>query len=430
MQPRVVGEKLAEGVHFLSLPDNRFKTSHLTVALFLPLSEQTASEYAILPLLLRRSSAAYPDFTALNKRLNQLYGAQVFGEVTRIGECQVLILQAVGVDDRFALNGEPVAAMCADLLRGMLFEPAFENGVFRAEDLEQERRCLIEQIAAEINEKRMYARLKCEQLLCKGEAYAVNRYGTIEQVSQLTAQGVTEAWRRALETAQVQVIYQGSQGSQQVAEAFKAGFTSIPRRPVDCVTVPAQPGDGEVEEQREQMAVNQCKLVLGFKAGVGQGVESMAYRLMNAVFGATPHSMLFRNVREKLSLCYYCTSSYDRHKGVMLVDSGVDKDKVEEAKAEILRQLQLLKNGIFTDQDLESAKRSLINQFGTVDDLQSTRSIWYLGQTLDKQMMTTRQAQEMVQEITREQVIAAAKKVKLHCVYLLEPDGQPAEQSE
>ena len=165
------------GVRSLLIPDTRFKTSQLTVALLMPLAKDTAEEYALLPRLLIRACAAYPDFTALHRRLNMLYGATVTGDVARIGETQALILTAECTSDRYAIGGEGLTAECAALLCEMLFRPAFEDGEFRVEDVETERRCLAEEVRAEINEKRWYARRQAERLLCPEEAYGIGRYG-------------------------------------------------------------------------------------------------------------------------------------------------------------------------------------------------------------------------------------------------------------
>ncbi len=416
--PIIDNQLLADGVQLLALPDSRFKTAHLTAALLLPLDGQTASEQAILPFLLRRSCAAYPDFTALNKRLNQLYGARVSAEVSRIGETQALVLRTVCIDDRFSLGGEQVTAQCAELLRGMLLEPALEKGLFRQDDVEQERRCLVEEIESEINEKRLYARHRCEQLLCDGEPYAVNRYGTIDGVNALTPERVTAAWKRMLETARIQLIVQGGD-AHAVAEAFRRSFAGLSRQPAALSTRHVPTADS-VRERCEEMAVNQCKLVMGFRTGVAEpSGDVAAMRLANALFGATPYSMLFRNVRERLSLCYYCSSSFDRLKGVMLVDSGVERARVPEAREEILRQLSLLQNGEFTDEDLESARRSVLNQFGTVGDLQSTRAAWYLGQSTLPEMQTPEQASAAIAAVSKERIVEAARTIQPAAVYLL-----------
>lgn len=420
MQPS--NQPLADGVQMLCLPDRRFKTMQLTVALLLPLDEQTASTYALLPFLLRRSCAAYPDYTALQRRLDQLYGARITADVGRVGDAQMLTLTARSLKDELALDGEPIAAQCADLLCRMLFAPALEDGAFRTADVEQEKRCLIEMIASEINEKRLYARRRCEELLCPDEPYAVPRYGRVERVAALTPQELTAAWKTVLATARVQIIVQGGDGDA-VARAFRREWAAIDRHPVALSTCTEAPA-AAVREQRETMEVNQSKLVMGFRLPVAEpDGDVAAARLMVAIFGGTPHSLLFRHVRERLSLCYYCSAGYDRLKGVMLVDSGVQLDKVDEARAEILRQLDAVRRGDFTDEDMASAKRSLTSQFESVPDLQSTLAGYYLGQSLLPQVTPPADAAEAVAAVTRERVMAAAQQATLRCVYLLAEKG-------
>ncbi len=423
---QIIQKTLTDGVTLLALPDDRFKTTRLVVSLLLPLRAETASEQAILPALLRRSCAAYPDFTALNKQLNRLYGAWISADVMRIGEVQALSLQASCLNDCFALNGEPVVAACAELMRGMLFEPALENGCFRDADVEQERRCLIEDLQAEINEKRRYARRRCEEMLCEGEAYAVNCCGTVESVQALTKETITAAWKRVLSTAQVQLIVQGGD-YEAVAAAFTRGFSAIARQPVALSTVLRVP-TGIIRSETEEMPVNQSKLVMGFRCAVDDPeAAAPAMRLMTALFGGTPYSLLFRHVREELHLCYYCAATYDRHKGVLLVDSGVERAKAPLAQDEVLRQLRRVAEGDFSDEDLESARRSICSQFASVDDSPSSRVTWYLGQSTAKHVQTPEQAANAVAAVTREQVMAAARGVSLELVYLLASNGQGGE---
>ena len=219
-------------------------------------------------------------------------------------------------------------------------------------------------------------------------------------------------------------IYQGGGEGADVAAAIGADFAAWgERRPVSLATVTAFEPPEQPVRRTETMAVNQSKLVMGFRVGIADPDEAcMAARLMNALFGGTPHSMLFRSVREKLSLCYYCASSYDYIKGVMLVDSGVEAAKADEAQAEILRQLDLLRQGAFTDEDLEAARRSVLNQFQEVDDLQSSRMGWYLRQSVSTRFTSPEESAAALAAVTRDEVCAAARQVHPICVYLLQSE--------
>lgn len=421
LQP--INRSVADGVQLLSLPDDRFKTMQLTVALLLPLSENTAAAYALIPYLLRRGCAAYPDYAALQRRLDTLYGAAITASVGRIGETQVLTLNAASLQDAFALEGEPIAAECAALLCQMLFEPALEDGLFRQEDVEQEKRCLIELIESEINEKRLYARHRCEELICPDEPYAVPRFGRVEQVAALTREALTAAWKEILKTARIQIILQGGEEAA-VTEAFRRGLACVERNPMELPPVVVCPARESVLEKREEMEVNQSKLVMGFRLPETEPHgDAVAARVMTALFGGTPHSLLFRHVRERLSLCYYCVAGFDYRKGILLVDSGVALDKVDEAKSEILRQLEDVRQGRFTDEDLASAKRSMISALKSVDDLQESRRSYYLMQSGLPRLTPPEDMAQAVAAVTRERVMAAAQQTAPDGVYLLAEQG-------
>ena len=420
MQPQI--RPLCEGVRSISLPDSRFKNTLITVALFLPLRAETVEEYALLPRLLTRSCASCPDFTALHRRLDRLYGAEITGDCARVGESQVLLFTADCTADRYALHGERLAADCADLLCDMLFDPLLENGMFRESDVLTERRCLAESVRAQVNEKGWYARRRAEQLLCENEAYGIGRYGSADRIESLTPEAMTAAWRRALRDATVQVVLQSDSPLPSVEHRLATAFSAVPERhPLPCET-DTETTHPTLRRETERMEVNQCKLVLGFRAGCAEPDEGVAAtRLMSALLGGTATSLLMRNVREKLSLCYYCSSQYDRLKGVLFVQSGVDEQNAVRTETEILNQIRLLCDGTFTDDELESARRAVLQSFGAVGDSQSAQAAWYGTQAVTATPKTPAATRDEIAAVTRDDVIAAAKRLSLECVFLLAP---------
>ncbi|MBQ6830843.1 MAG: insulinase family protein [Clostridia bacterium] len=415
--------ELCPSVRCLTLPDARFKTARITVGLFMPLTKDTVEEQAILPFLLTRACAKYPDFTALQRHLNRLYGAAVSGDVARVGETQALVLTAECTADRYALHGETVAADCAALLCEMLFAPALENGVFRAQDVEIEKRCLAQTVAAQVNEKQWYAQCQAEKLLCPDEAYSIGRYGEGSRIEALTPEQVTAAWKRVLREATVQILVQDEGELPAVEEAFRRGFAAVEgRAPVPCETVKLAKRDAV--RRTERMDVNQCKLVMGFATGcAGKDAAVPAMRLACALLGGTATSLLMRNVREKLSLCYYCSSQYDRLKGVIFVKSGVEEANAARTEQEILRQVACVANGEFTDAQLEETRRAMCQAFEGVGDAGAAIGAWYVAQGLSDTPETPEETKRKIEAVTREQVIEAAKQWQLGCVYLLAPKG-------
>lgn len=408
-----------EGVTFLTLTDDRFTTARITVSLYLPLAEQTAGRNAMLPYLLRRGCRRFDTVTSFSRELDRLYGAGIDGYITASGETQIVTLSMSCLDDRFAFDGTAVASQCAQLLLDVLFDPPFENGMFREEDVAQERRCTLESIAAEINDKRRYAVSCGKKLMCDGEPYAVSKYGTKEQVEALTAEELTAAWRDLLATAPMRIMYQGSGDGVAVRDAFVARLAD--RRVKELPPVIIKTARDEIVRGNETMDVNQCQLVIGVRTEVAADHPLCdAMRLANAVFGATPHSLLFRHVREEHSLCYYCVSRYDRRKGVMMVESGVEEASLVKAEEEILHQLDRLQRGEFSDEDLENARLSLLDAMMGTQDSASSTAEWYSAQG-PYRLRSPEEVMDGVRAVTREQVIEAANTLKVDCVFTLTP---------
>ena len=418
---------VCSGVNFRSIRDDRFKTVRMSVHFLWPLAEKTVSENAILPFLLSRASRKYPDFTRLNEHLAELYGAVLDADVQKIGDVQALSISASGIADRYSLNGEKISAELAKLLCSIIFDPPFENGRFSARGFEQERRQLMELVDSDFNDKRTYARLRCEQLMCKGEPYGIGRCGTKRQIGDLKAEDLTPVWKDLIHRARVEIMVLGDCDPEPVYGDFHAAFHNLGRtEAVDCPTK-VVPSAEKPAETVEKMDVVQSKLVMGFRTSCAEPDGNVpAMKLCNALFGGTPNSKLFLNVREKLSLCYYCGSLYNPMKGILLVQSGVEAKNIEPAKREILRQLDEVRNGNFDEDELGAAKLSLANSYRTLSDSLEGLEAWYLSQTFRPSVRRPEEEAELVGAATREEVIRAAKNMTLDTVYRLEGKGGTA----
>ncbi len=420
-------KKLADGVRFLALRDSRFKTARLSVGLFLPLREQTAAAYAILPEMLTRATAFSPDMVAMHRRLSRLYGAALSSGVQRLGDHQVLTLGITYLHNDFALNGEDIAANSTALLLEMLFSPHLSpDGLVDAVDLEQEKRCLIERIAASLNDKRAYAREQADTLLANGEPYGVPLNGTMDMAAALTRESVTAALKTVLETAVFQFVYVGADDGEKVAAQIKDAFKGKPRAPYAGETQTAFSPLAVPREGSTTMAVNQAKLCMCFRLQACEPDTQavMTGRLLAALFGGTPSSLLFRNVREKMSLCYYCSAVFERVKGVLTVNSGVDATNVQRVKTEILRQLDVLRDGAFSEEDLENARRYLIHQLRDHENVQGGMVSWYMGQALSRAALSVEQAIDCIKKVDKAQIIALANTVNLQSVYAVLPEEE------
>ena len=411
---------ICDGVNFRSIRDTKFKTMRISAHLIVPMSRQTAAENALLPFLLSRASREYPDFTKLGQRLAELYGASLNADVQKLGDLQVLSLSASGIADRYALEGEAISGELAKLLCSIFFDPPLVDGLFPEDGFEQEKRQTMELIDSEYSDKRTYARQRCEAIMCADEPYGVNRYGGKEDIARVERPALTAAWKRLLDTAKIELMVLGDCDPAPVYEGFRAAFETLgSRKTADCTTKVVRSAE-KVNTVTEKMDVAQGKLVMGFRTGTATPDEEVpATRLMAALFGGTPNSKLFLNVREKLSLCYYCSASYNSMKGIMLVQSGVEVKNMERAKEEILRQLDEVKQGNFDESEVEAAKMSLCNSYRTLSDSLGGLENWYLSQTFASHSQQPEEAAAQINAVTRQEIIDAANRVTLDTVYCL-----------
>lgn len=411
---------LGSGIQLCAAQTDRFKTCRISAALALPLRKETAAANAILPYLLHRSCREFPHPNLLNRRLAELYGARLSADVSKIGENQMLRIQITAIDDRFALGGEKIAQQCSELLASLFFDPAFEGGLFSQTDIDREKRLLIETLDSEKNDKRLYALKRCEALMCENEAYGIDRLGTREAIEALNPQIVTEAYHTMLETAKVQINMIGSADPAQAVEGMRTGFAGISKDHIaECKTLIVSKAE-EVRVFEERLPINQGKLVMGLRTGVAEPDDDVIQtRVMADVFGGGPYSRLFANVREKLSLCYYCSARYNASKGVIFVQSGIEEKNKDKAIEEIKRQLAIVGAGEVEAKDFEASKKSLADAYRGVGDTPEGLDAWYTTQMLHARILTPEEYVRRIECVTPEQVALAAQKVTLDTIYML-----------
>lgn len=415
----LISEKLMENIHFHSVREERFKTFRLSAAFYVPLAADTVSKYALLTRVLLRTCEKYPDFTALSKKLSALYGASLSADCFKAGDRLGLLFSVSGLDDRYALNNESVTDELSQLLCEILFRPKLTDGVFDEQELQLSKRELIDMIDSEFNEKRIYALQQAASIMCEGEPFAISRLGTKEAAEAITAQELFDAWQTLLSTARVEIFYVGDSSPKKAKENFSAIFSKLIRNCAELPNTVVRSAES-VREVSEEMELSQSKMILGFRTDCAEPDEDVtAFRLMTAVLGGTAHSKLFNNVREKLSLCYYCAARYNRTKGILTIDSGVETDNITKAKEAILKEIEDMINGVITDFEIESAKKSVINSFNEMNDSQAAIEGWYLSQIFDRETLPAEELCEKINAVTKDEIIAAAKKLSLDTVYVL-----------
>ena len=429
---KTVRTEIMPGVWLTAIKTDKFKTSCMSINLLTQLERETASMNAVIPYVLRRGTSMHPDMESIAEELDSMYGACVEPVVRRIGEIQTVGFFASFADDKFIPDGEGVAEKLAGLMGEILLSPNTKGGLFLPKYVESEKDKLLELIRSKINEKLGYSVQRLFEQMCCFEDFAVPKFGTEDTAENIYYQKLTKHYRNLISTCPVEVFYCGSMDDERIADILRDALCGMPRGEINYdigTDIRMNAVEDKVREFGDKMSVTQGKLVMGYRLGdIMEDPDLAAIYVFNAVYGGCVTSKLFMNVREKLSLAYFASSVVDTHKGIMLVYSGIDFDKLEDAKAEIIAQLEDVKNGVVTDNELNAAKSSVSSSLRAAMDSQGELEGFYLANALDGLEFDPMELAELVDSVSLDDVVKVANSVVCDAIYFLDSDGEEGEE--
>ena len=423
-----VRKEILPGVWLTALENDKFKTGCLSISLLTQLDRETAAMNALIPYVLRRGSRNHTDMQALATELDGLYGSYIEPVVRKIGEIQCIGFLASFADDKYLPDGSGVFESIANLCGEILLAPCTKGGLLLPEYVDSEKEKLLDSIRSRLNDKRAWALHRLIEQMCCYEPFAVSRLGTEDTAENIYYQKLTKHYRSLIMTCPIEIFYCGSLGADTVAEKLSDAFSGMPRGEIDYdigTDIRMNAVEESVREFNDELCVTQGKLVMGYRLGdCMEDPDIAALYVFNAVFGGCVTSKLFMNVREKLSLCYYASSLVDLHKGLMIVSSGVDFDKFGAAKDEICAQLDAIKRGEVTADELLAAKKSVASDLRATLDSQYNLEGFYLANTIDGLDFDPEELAEAVECVELQAVVDIANRVVGDAVYYLRGNGE------
>jgi len=415
---------LSPGVTLRCCRDSRFKQGCLSFQIVRPMAEPENAMNALLPSVLLRGTSAHPDLRTITHRLDELYGASVSSVVRRVGDYQTTGLYCGFMDDRFALPGDRVLEPMLEFLAELLLDSPMENGGFLPSFVESEKKNLIATIESELNDKRAYAMGRLLRTMCRADTFGLPRLGDRDQVAAIDPVMLYRHYQTILKESPLEIFYVGSAEGETVAHLLKPLLDRLDR---NYVNLPGQTEFHACEgsDLVETMEVSQGKLCMGFTTPItNRTADFPAMQMLNTIFGSGMTSKLFMNIREKMSLCYSIGSGYYGTKGIVTVSAGIDFDKEEVTRQEVLRQLKACQEGDITDGELTAARQAILSSLRSTHDSPGAIEGYYATAALSGMGMTPRQYMAAIEAVTKEQVVAAANSLQLHTTYFLKGGSQ------
>ena len=141
--------------------------------------------------------------------------------------------------------------------------------------------------------------------------------------------------------------------------------------------------------------------------------------IYNVILGESATSKLFQNVREKAGLAYSARSTYLRQKNNIFIRAGIEIKNYEKALNIIKEQLEDMKNGKFTDEDIANAKKYMIAGIKTLQDEQDSEITYYIGQEISGKLLSFDEYTNKINWVSREDVIKIANSININTIYFL-----------
>lgn len=419
---------LYDGICLHVMQTDRFKTDYLSVNFYYPLREGEAAYSSLLPNVMRCGTVSYPDLAALNRRYDLLYSSQIDPFRVRKGDIECIGFSCNMLRDAFVPDGTDIRDGVLKLLYEILFCPVTENGAFCRAYVENEKRVLTESIRSQINNKIHYAVSRCIEEMCRDELYGQPVTGTEQEVAAITPEGLYHFYLQVLRTARIEIYFIGDGDTASLADSLRDLFSALPGKrltlPATQITRRAEHPPGEITESQP---VSQGKLSIGFRTGHALSDDDYyVFSVFCAVFSSSPVSKLFMNVREKHSLCYYCTAVPDPHKGIMVVTAGIRNENKEKTQTEIFRQLQAIRDGDITNEEMQSALQALRSAYRELQDNPASAENWFVNRLLARRSETPDDVERLVLSVTKEDVARIARDITPDTVFFMEgtSDGE------
>lgn len=402
-------------------PTQQFKTYSLAMYIGLPLAEETVTSTALIPYVLRRGNARYPETKLFRERLDELYGAGFGFDVIKRGNYQIVVFRMDIVNDEF-VKGES-ASLLREALQFMtdtVFNPVLEEGKFKKQFVSAEKDTLRKRIEAIVNNKIQYAAERCTAEMCKDEPYRLHALGNVEDIEKLDEASLYDAYVALLEKASIDLYIVGDT-TMEDARPLVQEF--VPQKRTQSPAYePVQDEQRQVQEREvvEEMDVKQGKLNIGLRANVTYGDDRYPAALVyNGILGGYPHSKLFIHVREKESLAYYASSRYDGHKGLLMVQTGIEIANKDKAESIIRRQLDDMRQGTISEDELNKTKAMIVNTLHEMDDSAFEQIGYHFNSVLSGKKRSKDELIASIQNTSLEDVIEIARQVELDTVYFL-----------
>ena len=317
-----------------------------------------------------------------------------------------------------------LAKKSIELLFDIILNPVTENGTFKEEYVEAEKENIKILIDSKIDNKDQYALNRCIEEMYKNKPYGLYKYGYVEDLAKINSKNLYEHYKSIIKKSKIDIFISGELNAKEIEEIVTSNenIKKLEQREPKYIVNNEQTEKKESIEKKEiqdKMDIAQGKLVIGLDVEENRANSKFVTSLYNVILGESATSKLFQNVREKASLAYTARSNYVRQKNNIYIRCGIEVENYKKALNIIQEQLEDMRNGKFTEEDLKNGKKYITSGIETVQDEQDSEITYYIGQELSGTFTTFKEYENKINEITIDQIKEIASEIKINTIYFL-----------
>jgi len=414
--------EIKKGIKLHTIKTEKFKTNLIAIMLTTKLNRENVTKNALVPAVLRRGTKNLTTQEEINKKLEEMYGASLDCGLDKTGDNQVLKFYIETVNDEFLpQEAENMLKISLEKIFEFVFNPYLENGCFKKEYVEQEKENIKQIIDGKIDNKARYSLDRCIEEMYKDQPYGLYKYGYVEDMKDINEKNLYEYYQQLINECKIDIFVSGiiDEETENIIKNNENIIKLKDREPqYNEPEIIAKRTEKENDVQ-ESMDVTQGKLIIGMDLDIDNDNSRFDVMIYNSIFGGSANSKLFQNVREKASLAYTASSSYYRFKNNIFINCGIEIKNYEKALEIIKQQIEDMKKGDFSDEEVENAKKGIIASIKTIDDEQDTEITYFFSQELSKTKCNIEQYMDRISEVTKDKVVDVANKVSINTVYFL-----------
>lgn len=413
---------IKNGIKLHTIKTEKFKTNLIAVMLTTKLDRKNVTKNALIPAVLRRGTKFMQTQEEINKKMEDMYGASFDCGLDKTGDNQILKFYMETVNNEFLpQDAENMIKSSIEKIFEIIFNPYLENGVFKKEYVEQEKENIKQIIDGKIDSKARYALDRCIEEMYKNEPFGLYKFGYVEDLKDINEKNLYEYYLELIKTCKIDIYISGivDENIHNIIKQNENIEKLQERKPDFKEFELVKKENEEAKEIQESMEVTQGKLIIGLDVNILDKDARYKIMIYNSLLGGSANSKLFQNVREKASLAYTASSSYYRFKNNIFINCGIDIPNYQKALEIIKKQIEDMKNGDFTDEEIENAKNGIIASIKTIDDEQDTEITYYFGQELSGTKTSLEEYIENIQKVNKADVLEVAKQISINTIYFL-----------